>query len=183
MKPHRLPPAELTPAQQVAVCGLDIPPFLQISAADRAKAWEGRALTPTSTFVPARPLTPEVQQFKQEQEQKKKARLSKLSAPRVEFDPTTMEWDAMRARFVYKSTAPTHKAPVVVPTAPVRKAKMPRDPLAARLADLDRAGLIAYAKQHGVYKSEYEALPNPGLLRMSIGNRLRAKVRRGELVP
>jgi hypothetical protein len=60
------------------------------------------------------------------------------------------------------------------------RAAGPCDDLTARLAGMVRSQLLALAKVNGVYKPEYEALPNDGLVRMTTGNRLRAMVRRGE---
>lgn len=63
------------------------------------------------------------------------------------------------------------------------KPDAPTDEIADRLrAFPSLAELKAFAVANGVWKAEYDVLPNPGLARMNVLNRLRARVRRGEAV-
>lgn len=65
------------------------------------------------------------------------------------------------------------------PRPPVAPAK---DDLGARLNALGPAEIKALGKRNGVWKDMYDELPNDGLRRMNVGNRLRAMVKRGETV-
>lgn len=79
----------------------------------------------------------------------------------------------------------TNGQQALVRSAPARTTASSRkapDDLATRLLGLNRAQFLKLAKANGIYKSEYEALPNDGLVRMTVGNRLRAMVRRGEAI-
>lgn len=56
------------------------------------------------------------------------------------------------------------------------------DDIKARLTEYEPAALREFAERNGVWNDKYLELPNPGLIRMNIGNRLRAKIKRGEAV-
>lgn len=71
------------------------------------------------------------------------------------------------------------KTPEPAP-APARKA--PPDDLPERLKGYGPAVLKAFAVNNGVWDDKYAALPNPGLVRMNVINRLRAKVKKGRQV-
>lgn len=64
--------------------------------------------------------------------------------------------------------------------APVRK--VPPDDMPERLKGYDPAALKAFAVNNGVWDDKYATLPNPGLVRMNVVNRLRAKVRKGHQI-
>lgn len=70
------------------------------------------------------------------------------------------------------------------PASTPRMAKPPKQPddLAARAATYDRPQLVTFAKANGCWDDKYSKLPNPGLVRMNVINRLRAKVRKGHKV-
>ena|SRR6185369_2603646 len=55
------------------------------------------------------------------------------------------------------------------------------DRVAHRLKKLDSDGLREVAEANGVWKAEYAKL-NPGLQRMSIGNRIRGLIRNGSKI-
>lgn len=59
------------------------------------------------------------------------------------------------------------------------KPKHNSDDVADRMAGMSRSELKAFAVLNDVWNDKYDALPNPGLVRMNCGNRLRAKIRKG----
>lgn len=60
--------------------------------------------------------------------------------------------------------------------------KPPPDDLPERLKAYDAAALKQFAINNGVWQDKYQDLPNPGLVRMNVVNRLRAKVKAGHEV-
>lgn len=60
---------------------------------------------------------------------------------------------------------------------PVKIRREP-DELALRVAKFEDAGLKTFAQLNGVWDDKYAMLPNPGLRRMNVLNRLRAKMKR-----
>lgn len=67
------------------------------------------------------------------------------------------------------------------------KSKRPKAPDDDLVADIkakctDDASLKAFAVANGVWDDKYDALPNPGLRRMNIVNRLRAKIKKQHVV-
>lgn len=85
----------------------------------------------------------------------------------AKFDPATQRW--------FYGDKPAAPAPKSNGTA-----KSSTDDTAIKLLAYDRDQLLALARANNVYDPRYETLPNPGLVRMTVGNRIRAKVRRGD---
>lgn len=109
-----------------------------------------------------------------------------------------MRWDPTRTRWVpdvvkVHASAEACRGDVVSgptcggappPAAPsTRSARSHSDDFASRMASYDDvAKLRKLGEANGVWDDKYLKLPNPGLIRMNVGNRLRAKVKRGETV-
>jgi len=62
---------------------------------------------------------------------------------------------------------------------PAPKERREPDELVERLKKYDAAELKNFAVVNGVWDDKYTSLPNPGLVRMNIINRTRAKVKKG----
>lgn len=90
---------------------------------------------------------------------------------RVETAPAAPEQDAAPAP---KPSAAAEPAPL----APVKKFKIREDWLEA-LRSADMTGLEAFARANEVWDDRYLKLPNEGLVRMNISNKLRAKIKKG----
>jgi len=104
---------------------------------------------------------------------KKSALLEKLDT--ASKKPTTAPKKEKKGA-VNKGAAPEKKAPRKKRTAE------PIDDLAAVLSGMDVSALVILAKNLGLKDVDrYKKLPNAGLARMTVGNRIRGFVRRGEI--
>src|SRR5262245_57827666 len=92
----------------------------------------------------------------------------------LSFDPASGRW--LRAEDRAVLTAP--RKPNGTASAPKRLANV-GDDTATRLLGYNREELLALAKANGVFEERYQSLPNPGLVRMTVGNRIRARAKRG----
>jgi len=101
---------------------------------------------------------------------KKSALLEKLDT--ASKKPTS----APKKKEAVEETAPEKKVPRKKRTAE------PIDDLAAVLSGMNVSALVALAKNLGLKDVDrYKKLPNAGLARMTVGNRIRGFVRRGEI--
>lgn len=111
----------------------------------------------------------------------------------ADFKTRPYRWDVRTSTWVPDGDAPTHRSSgliergemlekLVRATAPAKPAP---DDLPLQIKErfgLDAAKLKAFALANGCWDDKYAAMPNVGLQRMNVVNRLRAKVRKGHKV-
>ena len=105
-----------------------------------------------------------------------------------DFNTFDYRWDPRMSRFVRDQFAHLsgikRQSGLVINDKGLKASKPVKqvDDLAATLArvcGLDVAKLKQFATANGVWQDKYMQLPNPGLIRMNVLNRLRAAIRKG----
>lgn len=85
--------------------------------------------------------------------------------------------ERMRSEFTTHGTVTGRLPPVEKP-----KRTAPDDDIVDRLKAKTPEQLKSFAVANDVWDDKYDALPNPGLRRMNVVNRLRAKIKKGHKV-
>lgn len=175
---------------------LAIPTCLMLGRDQRAASWHDSPPRPMPMFVERKQTDEQdrlaaeqlIAEMEQARRQRALDRVAKMKARKQSRSPAgqpmhlTHRWDARRNRWVPLDA--TEAATVQQRSAEVQ-AKTRRqtgsvDDLGQRVSELtsvdgkpDVSRLKALAELNGVWKPDYDALPNPGLIRMTVVNRLR----------
>lgn len=181
-----------------------IPQFLRLTAAQRADAWKRTppkafvfiepkpALDPRAAEAIAAIETGKEQQRRFKQEQKRLKANARDALP-ADFNLIDYRWDPAKGRFVRDDIgarmwrAERGLVVDIKPNAkPEGKKKAPAvadSGIASQLATythsalgIDLVKLKKFAKANGVWQDKYDDLPNNGLRRMNVLNRLRGKI-------
>jgi hypothetical protein len=159
------------------------------------EAWKRNPPRAMPSFIPKpKPMDAEAQAIAAEIERDKKQRsLRKLQnflqkkkqQPKV--DLKTHRWDARRNKFVldpFAKPAPKNDGLVRQSSVVAKQAtdkSVSKKPKPASLIP-DGVDIKAFAIANAVWDAKYDKLPNPGLVRMNVSNRLRNKINKGHEV-
>jgi hypothetical protein len=180
---------------------LTIPPFLRVTPKDaerRRRNWERNP--PRAMFLPVEKPKDKALRERQERDRRERS-LARLRShqqrrnhrdalpPDFKNHPDKYRWDTRRSCFIIddlahlsrpKSGLVENVAPAAeLKRTPARAKSTPKDDLVARLRAYDLKALTKFAKANACWDAKYAALPNVGLVRMNVVNRLRGAVRKG----
>lgn len=178
---------KLKPYQQMLVDdGLPLACIATPQTMARArKYWDAHppVSVPFAQIGRTRDESPETKAFRaQEEERKRLKSLAGIARMKTRFaskaiDYSKFRWDARRNKFVPIEPGTTKSAPAVNNIDKPR-----RESTFAGTVTLTKNNAEAVAKLNSAWKPEYEKLRGTGRIVMTIGNILRGKIKRGEIV-